>query len=75
MMIKILIAFFLIKILYLLNFYDGKLIKMKSRSLGKVKEKEKVYNAISELYTKRFENYHNQYNKLADAKKISSIKK
>ena len=48
---------------------------MKSRSLGKVKEKEKVYNVISELYTKRFENYHNQYNKLSDAKKISSIKK
>ena len=71
MMIKNLIAFFLIKILYLLNFYDEKLIKMKSRSLCKIKKKEKVYNTVSELYTKRVENCHNKYNKLSDDKKIS----
>ena len=66
-MIKNLIAFPLIKILYVLNFYDEKLIKVKSRSLGKIKEKEKMYNAVSELCNKIFENYHNEYNKLSNA--------
>ena len=41
---------------YLLNFNDG--LKKK---LGKIKEKEKVYNTVRELYNKRSENYYNEY--------------
>ena len=41
------------KYLYLLNFYDlEKLIKMKPTNLSKTKEKENVYNTVSELYNK-----------------------
>ena len=59
---------------YLLNFYENlqKIIKMKPTKLGKIKEK--VYNIVSELYNKRFEKFYNEYNKLSDAKRISSIK-
>ena len=64
---KNLIAFSLVKILYLLNFYDENLIKVKSRSWDKIKKKEKVYNSMSELHNKRFESYHNEYNKLPGA--------
>ena len=45
---------------------------MKPTKLGKIKEK--VYNIVSELYNKRFEKFYNEYNKLSDAKRISSIK-
>ena len=45
------------------------LIKKKPTNLGKIKEKEKVYNAVSELYNnKRFENYYDEYDELSDAK-------
>ena len=38
-------------------------------------QKEKVYNTVSELYNKKFENYYDEYDGLSDAKKkISSIK-
>ena len=41
------------KYLYLLNFYDlEKLIKMKPTNLSKTKEKENLYNTVSELYNK-----------------------
>ena len=40
---------------------------MKLRNLAKKKEKEKVYNTVSELYNKRFENYYDQYDELSDA--------
>ena len=43
------------KYLYLLNFYDlEKLIKVKLTNLSKTKEKENVYNTVSELCNKRF---------------------
>ena len=56
---------------YLLNVYDDlqKLIKMKPINLGKIKEKEKVHNIVSELYNKRFENYYYDCNELSDVKK------
>ena len=43
---------------YLLSFYDDlqKLIKMKPTNLSKIKEKEKVYYTVSDLYNKRFKN-------------------
>ena len=37
--------------------------------LDKIKEKEKVYRTVSELYNKRFKNYYDKYNKLSDVKK------
>ena len=44
---------------YLLSFYDDfqKFIKMKPIKLDKIKEKLRVYNTVSELCNKRFENY------------------
>ena len=43
-----------------------KLIKMKLTKLGKIKEK--VYNTVSELYNKRFENYYDEYDELSAVK-------
>ena len=51
-----------------------KLIKMKATKLDKIKEKEKVYNTVSELYNERFQNYYDECNKLSDAKKNNMIK-
>ena len=31
-------------------------------------------NTVSELCNKRFENYYDEYNKLSDVKKISTVK-
>ena len=42
---------------------------MKPTNLVKIKEREKVYNTVSELYNKRFENYYDKYNELLDVKK------
>ena len=42
---------------------------MKPTNLVKIKEREKVYNTVSELYNKRFENYYDKYNELSDVKK------
>ena len=42
---------------------------MKPTKLDKIKEKEKVYNTVSELYNKRFDNYYDEYNKFLDVKK------
>ena len=33
------------------------------------KRKIKLYNTVSELYDKRFDNYYDEYNKLSDVKK------
>ena len=57
-----------LKYSYLLIFYVDlqKLIKMKPQKLDKIKEKEKVYNTLSELYNKRFENCYDEYNKLSE---------
>ena len=46
-----------------------KLTQIKPKNLGKIKEKEKVHDTMSELYHKRFENYYVEYDELADAKK------
>ena len=56
---------------YLLNSYDNsqKLIKRKPTKLGKIKEKEKGYNTVTELYKRRFENYFDKYNEFSDVKK------
>ena len=56
---------------YLLNSYDNsqKLIKRKPTKLGKIKEKEKGYNTVTELYKRRFENYFDKYNEVSDVKK------
>ena len=56
---------------YLLKFSNNlqKLIKMKPTNLDKIKEKERVYNTVSELYNKRFRNYYDDYNELSDVKK------
>ena len=56
---------------YLLNSYDNsqKLIKRKPTKLGKIKEKEKGYNTVTELYKRRFENYFDEYNEFSDVKK------
>ena len=66
-----------LKYSYLLIFYVDlqKLIKMKPQKLDKIKEKEKVYNTLSELYNKRFENCYDEYNKLSDVKKNKYNKK
>ena len=47
---------------YPLSFYDDlqKLIKMKPIKLDKVKEKEKLYNTVSKLYNKWFENHYDE---------------
>ena len=42
---------------------------MKSKNLGKIKEQEKVYNTVSELYNKSFEIIIMNINRLSDAKK------
>ena len=42
---------------------------MKPTNWVKIKEREKVYNTVSELYNKRFENYCDKYNELLDVKK------
>ena len=47
---------------------------MKPTNLGRVKENEKVYNTVSELYNKRFENYYNEYNELSNVGKDKLIK-
>ena len=41
---------------------------MKTIKLDKITE-QKVYNTVSELHNKRFENYYDEYNKLPDVKK------
>ena len=33
-----------------------------------------MYNTVSKLYNKRFENYYDEYNTLSDVKKISAKK-
>ena len=38
---------------------------MKPIKLDKIKENEKLYNKVSELYNKRFENYYDEYHKLS----------
>ena len=47
----------------LLSFYDDlqKLSKKKPTKLDMMKDKEKVYNTMIELYNQRFENYYDQY--------------
>ena len=52
----------------LLSFYDDlqKLINLKPTKLDKIKEKEKVYKTVSELYNNGFENYYDEYNKLSE---------
>ena len=62
---------------YLLNFYDNlqKLIKIKPTKLCKIKEKGKVYNAVSELFNEIFEYYFNAYNELSDVKNYQKSKK
>ena len=49
---------------YLLNFYDNlkKMINMKPTNLGKIKEKVKVYNTVSELCNKSYKSYYDDYN-------------
>ena len=47
---------------------------MKPIKWDKTKEKEKVYNTVSELYRKRLENCYDKYNKLSRVKKISTKK-
>ena len=43
---------------------------MTSKSnLGKIKEKEKVHNTVSELCNKRFRTYYDEYNEWSDVKK------
>ena len=42
---------------------------MKSKKVDKVKRKEKLYNIVSELYNRMFENYYDEYNKLSGNKK------
>ena len=56
---------------YILKFHDNfqTFIKMKPTNLGKIKEKEKAYNTVSELYKKMFKYYYNEYNELSDVKK------
>ena len=46
-----------------------KVIKMKPIKLDNVKEKEKWYNRLRELFSKRFENYFDEYSELLDVKK------
>ena len=62
---------------YLLNFYDNlqKLIKIKPTKLCKIKEKGKVYNAVSELFNEIFEYYFDAYNELSDVKNYQKSKK
>ena len=45
-----------------------KLIDMKPINLSKIKEKEKVYNTVSELHNKRFKNYYDEYDELPSTK-------
>ena len=47
---------------------------MKPTKLGKIKEKEKVYNAVSIFCNKRFENYYSENNELSDVKKDQKSK-
>ena len=42
---------------------------MKPKKIDKIKEKENVYNTVSELYNKRFENYYDENNKWSNVKK------
>ena len=42
---------------------------MKSKNLGKIKEQEKVYNTVGELYNKSFEIIIMNITRLSDAKK------
>ena len=52
-----------------------KLIQMKRIKLDKIKEKLKVYNRVSGLYKKTFENYYGECNESSDLlKEISTIK-
>ena len=62
---------------YLLNFYDNlqKLIKIKPTKLCKIKEKGKLYNAVSELFNEIFEYYFDAYNELSDVKNYQKSKK
>ena len=47
---------------------------MKHKKIDKKKEIEKVHNTVIKLYKKKFENYDDEYNKLSDVKKMSTIK-
>ena len=47
-----------------------KLIRMNKKKKNRYdKRKIKLYNTVSELYDKRFDNYYDEYNKLSDVKK------
>ena len=46
-----------------------KLIRMNKKKNRYDKIKIKLYNTVSELYDKRFDNYYDEYNKLSDVKK------
>ena len=48
---------------------------MKPTKSGKIKKKEKVYNTVSELYNKKFENYYNEHNELSDVKTDKVVRK
>ena len=45
-----------------------KLIRMNKKKNRYDKRKIKLYNTVSELYDKRFDNYYDEYNKLSDVK-------
>ena len=42
---------------------------MKLTNIGAIKEKVKVYNAVSKLCSKIFKNYHKRYDNLSDVEK------
>lgn len=50
-----------------------KIRKIKPTKLSKKKEKEKVYNSASEIYSEWFENYYDEFEELLHAKKISLV--
>ena len=61
---------------YLITFHDKYLKELSEIKLTKIsqkKEKEKVYDAATELYNKPFQKYYDEFQKLSDAKKICSI--
>ena len=62
---------------YLLTFYGNlkKFSETKPTTIIKKKEKEKVYDAVTELYKKLFEIYYKDYEKLSDAKKYKLDRK
>ena len=50
-----------------------KIRKIYPTKLSKKKEKEKVYNSASEIYSEWFENYYDEFEELLHAKKISLV--